>query len=102
MQCISDTHMELREGLRDLCAQFSPEYHRDHDEAATYPEEFVYALTEAGWLAAMIPEEFGGSGLGLTEASIIMEEVNRNGGNAGHCHGQMYNMSTLLRNGSNE
>ncbi|MEE9333038.1 MAG: acyl-CoA dehydrogenase family protein [Granulosicoccaceae bacterium] len=102
MQCISDSHMELRMALRDLCTQYPPEYHRAHDEAATYPDEFVKALTEAGWLAAMIPEEFGGSGLGLTEASIIMEEINRNGGNAGHCHGQMYNMSTLLRNGSDK
>ena len=102
MQSMSDSHMELREAMRDLCAQYSPEYHRDHDEKATYPEEFINALTEAGWLAAMIPEEFGGSALGLTEASIIMEEINRNGGNAGHCHGQMYNMSTLLRNGSDE
>ena len=102
MQCSSDNHMELREALRDLCAQFKPEYHRAHDEAATYPEEFINAITDAGWLAAMIPQEFGGSGLGLTEASVIMEEINRNGGNAGHCHGQMYNMSTLLRHGSDD
>lgn len=100
MQSASDNYMELREAMRDLCRQFSPEYHRGHDEKATYPVEFINALTKAGWLAAMIPEEFGGSGLGLTEASIIMEEINRSGGNAGHCHGQMYNMSTLLRNGS--
>ena len=100
MQSASDNHMELREAIRDLCGQFTPEYHRAHDENATYPTEFIKALTDAGWLAAMIPEEFGGSGLGLTEASIIMEEINRSGGNAGHCHGQMYNMSTLLRNGS--
>lgn len=102
MQSVSDNHMELREAMRDLCGQFTPEYHRSHDEKATYPAEFIKALTDAGWLAAMIPEEFGGSGLGLTEASIIMEEINRSGGNAGHCHGQMYNMSTLLRNGSDE
>jgi acyl-CoA dehydrogenase len=76
------------------------EYHRKHGAAETYPEEFITALTQAGWMAAMIPEEFGGSGLGLTEASIVMEEINRAGGNAGHCHGQMYNMSTLLRHGS--
>jgi len=82
------------------CAQFPPEYHRKFGENETYPEEFVDALTREGWLAAMIPEEYGGSGLGLTEASIIMEEVNRCGGNAGHCHGQMYNMGTLLRHGS--
>jgi acyl-CoA dehydrogenase len=97
-----DAHTELRQALRELCARFTPEYHRDHDANATYPAEFIDALTEAGWLAAMIPEEFGGSGLGLTEASIIMEEINRSGGNAGHCHGQMYNMGTLLRHGSKE
>ena len=67
-----------------------------HDAAATYPVEFIDALTRAGWLAAMIPEEYGGSGLGLTEATVVMEEINRSGGNAGHCHGQMYNMGTLL------
>lgn len=97
-----NTHDELREALRSLCREFSTEYHRRHGAAETYPEEFVDALTKAGWLAAMIPEEFGGSGLGLTEASIVMEEINRNGGNAGHCHGQMYNMGTLLRHGSGE
>ena len=95
-----DTHDDLRDALRALCAGFPPEYHRKHGAAETYPAEFVDALTEAGWLAAMIPEEFGGSGLGLTEASIVMEEINRSGGNAGHCHGQMYNMGTLLRHGS--
>jgi len=94
------THDDLRDALRGLCAGFAPEYHRLHGAKATYPVEFVDALTKAGWLAAMIPEEFGGSGLGLTEASIVMEEINRSGGNAGHCHGQMYNMGTLLRHGS--
>ena len=97
-----DTHTDLRDALRALCAQFPPEYHRKFGEDETYPEEFVDALTREGWLAAMIPEEYGGSGLGLTEASIIMEEVNRCGGNAGHCPGQMYNMGTLLRHGSDE
>ena len=95
-----DTHDDLRDALRALCAEFPPEYHRKHGAEETYPAEFVNALTEAGWLAAMIPEEYGGSGLGLTEASIVMEEINRSGGNAGHCHGQMYNMGTLLRHGS--
>jgi acyl-CoA dehydrogenase len=95
-----DIHAEMREALRELCARFPPEYHRNHDAGATYPKEFIDALTGAGWLAAMIPEEYGGSGLGLTEASIVMEEINRSGGNAGHCHGQMYNMGTLLRHGS--
>ncbi|MBC7282057.1 acyl-CoA dehydrogenase family protein [Hoeflea sp.] len=95
-----DSHNDLRDAISALCAEFPPEYHRKHGAAETYPEEFVDALTKAGWLAAMIPEEFGGSGLGLTEASIVMEEINRSGGNAGHCHGQMYNMGTLLRHGS--
>jgi acyl-CoA dehydrogenase len=97
-----DRFQEMREAMRDLCAQFPPEYHRTHDQNATYPVEFIDALTKAGWLAAMIPEEYGGSGLGLTEASVVMEEINRSGGNAGHCHGQMYNMGTLLRHGSAE
>ena len=95
-----DEHDDLRDALRQLCAEFPPEYHRRHGAEGTYPEEFVAALTKAGWLAAMIPEAHGGSGLGLVEASIVMEEINRCGGNAGHCHGQMYNMGTLLRHGS--
>jgi acyl-CoA dehydrogenase len=95
-----ESHAEMRQALRDLCSRFPPEYHRGHDAQATYPVEFIDALTQAGWLAAMIPEEFGGSGLGLTEATVVMEEINRSGGNAGHCHGQMYNMGTLLRHGS--
>jgi len=93
-------HQDLRDAIRDLCAQFPPEYFRKIDEARGYPDEFVGALTKAGWLAALIPQEYGGSGLGLTEASIIMEEINRCGGNSGACHGQMYNMGTLLRHGS--
>lgn len=96
----SSQHDELREALRGLCGQFTDDYHRDHAARDSYPEEFVDTLTREGWLAAMIPETYGGSGLGLTEASIIMEEINRSGGNAGHCHGQMYNMGTLLRHGS--
>jgi acyl-CoA dehydrogenase len=95
-----DKHQDIRDAVRVLCAEFPDEYHRKVDEARGYPEEFVEALTKAGWLAAMIPQEFGGSGLGLTEASVIMEEINRCGGNAGACHGQMYNMGTLLRHGS--
>ena len=93
---------DIREGVRAVCEQFPDEYHRDIDSRRDYPEAFVTALTEAGWLSAMIPEEFGGSGLGLVEASVIMEEINRCGGNAGACHGQMYNMGTLLRHGSDE
>jgi acyl-CoA dehydrogenase len=95
-------HAEIREGVRALCAQFAPAYFREVDERRGYPEAFVEALTRAGWLAALIPQEYGGSGLGLTEASVIMEEINRAGGNAGACHGQMYNMGTLLRHGSGE
>jgi len=93
---------DIRDAIRDLCAQFPPEYFRKIDEERGYPEEFVNTLTEAGWLAALIPEEYGGSGLSLTEASVIMEEINRNGGNSGVCHSQMYNMGTLLRHGSAE
>ena len=98
----TDGHQELREAVRDLRASFPAEYHRKIDEERGYPEAFVDALTEAGWLAALIPEEYGGSGLGLAEASVIMEEINRAGGNSGACHGQMYNMGTLLRHGSEE
>src|SRR5205085_6677309 len=90
----------IREAVRGLCAAFPDAYFRELDEARAYPETFVEALTKAGWLAALIPQEFGGSGLGLSEASVIMEEINRSGGNAGACHGQMYNMGTLLRHGS--
>ncbi|MBR9862706.1 MAG: acyl-CoA/acyl-ACP dehydrogenase [Rhodobacteraceae bacterium] len=96
----SAAHDDLREALRALCAGFAPEYHRKHAQDGTYPTEFIAALTRDGWLAAMIPESYGGAGLGLTEASVVMEEINRGGGNAGHCHGQMYNMGTLLRHGS--
>jgi acyl-CoA dehydrogenase len=97
---MTETHEDLRDAIRSLCATFPPEYHRKVDEDRAYPEDFVDALTKAGWMAALIPEEYGGSGLGLTEASIIMEEINRSGGNSGACHGQMYNMGTLLRHGS--
>jgi acyl-CoA dehydrogenase len=100
MSATNESHPELREAIRDLCAQFPGEYFRRVDEARGYPDEFVAALTKAGWLAALIPQEYGGSGLGLVEASIVMEEINRSGGNAGACHGQMYNMGTLLRHGS--
>ena len=93
-------YQDIRDAIRDLCTQFPDEYFRKVDEVRGYPEEFVNALTHAGWLAALIPQEYGGSGLGLTEASVIMEEINRNGGNSGACHGQMYNMGTLLRHGS--
>jgi acyl-CoA dehydrogenase len=95
-----DAHQEMREALRDLCGRFDSAYWQKVDHERGYPEAFVNALTEAGWLAALIPADYGGSGLGLAEASVIMEEVNLSGGNAGSCHGQMYNMGTLLRHGS--
>jgi acyl-CoA dehydrogenase len=94
------SHAEIRLAVRDLCKGFSPEYFRNIDQARAYPEEFVVALTKAGWLAALIPEAYGGAGLTLTEASVILEEVNRSGANSGACHGQMYNMGTLVRHGS--
>ena len=100
MQTSSDNYQDIRDAVRALCAQFPNAYHRKVDAARAYPEEFVTALTSAGWLAALIPTEYGGAGLGLTEASVIMEEINRSGGNCGACHGQMYNMGTLLRHGS--
>ena len=97
-----DAHADVREGVRALCSQFDGAYFQKIDEARGYPEAFVDALTRAGWLSALIPEEYGGSGLSLTAASVIMEEINRSGGNAGVCHGQMYNMGTVLRHGSEE
>ena len=93
-------HQDIRDAVRSLCEEFPPEYFRKIDEERGYPAQFVDALTQAGWMAALIPQEYGGSGLGLTEASVIMEEINRAGGNSGACHGQMYNMGTLLRHGS--
>ena len=95
-----DQYQEMREALRDLCSRYDSAYWQQVDHERGYPEAFVTAITEAGWLAALIPEQYGGSGLGLAEASVIMEEINLSGGNAGSCHGQMYNMGTLLRHGS--
>ena len=93
---------ELRSAIRQLCQRFPDEYWRGLDQKREYPEAFVQALTEAGWLAALIPDDYGGSGLGVTEASVILEEINRCGGNAGACHAQMYIMGTVLRHGSDE
>ena len=95
-----DLHHDLRTAVRELCGRFSDTYWRDLDREGDYPEEFVKTLTEAGYLAALIPEEYGGSGLGISEASIILEEVNHSGGNSAACHAQMYIMGTLLRHGS--
>ena len=95
-----DRFQDIRDAVRALCAGFPDEYHRRIDRERAYPEALVDALTKAGWLAALIPQDYGGSGLGLAEASVVMEEINRSGANAGACHGQMYNMGTLLRHGS--
>ncbi|HHW38746.1 MAG TPA: acyl-CoA/acyl-ACP dehydrogenase [Bacillales bacterium] len=97
-----DFHDELRKSVRNICSDYPDEYWRKLDETNSYPEEFVDALSKAGFLAALIPEEYGGSGLSIVEASIIMEEINRSGANAGACHAQMYTMGTLLRHGSEE
>ncbi|SUG28155.1 acyl-CoA dehydrogenase [Salmonella enterica subsp. arizonae] len=83
-----DKNQDIRDAVRSLCSEFDDKYHRRIDETKSYPEEFVNTLTKAGWLAALIPEEFGGSGLGLTEASISWKRSNRSGGNSGACHGQ--------------
>ena len=102
MQDTDTAYTDIRDAVRALCAEFPAEYHREVDQRRGYPEAFVDALTKAGWMAALIPQQYGGSGLGLCEASVIMEEINRAGGNSGACHGQMYNMGTLLRHGSAE
>jgi acyl-CoA dehydrogenase len=96
------THAELRQGIRELCARFGDEYWRKVDSASAYPQRFVDTLSEAGWLAALIPTEYGGAGLKLGDAAVILEEINRSGGNAAACHAQMYIMGTLLRHGSAE
>ncbi len=97
-----ESHSEIREGVRALCREFDSAYWQKVDEERGYPDAFVKALTDAGWLSALIPEEYGGSGLSMAAASVIMEEINRSGGNSGACHGQMYNMGTVLRHGSEE
>ena len=96
----NELHTDLRTAVRELCSRFPDGYWRELDAREAYPEEFVKTLTDAGYLAALIPEELGGSGLGIAEASIILEEVNRSGGNSAACHAQMYIMGTLLRHGS--
>jgi acyl-CoA dehydrogenase len=92
----------LREGVRQVVSAFDSRYWQEVDEARAFPEKFVTALTEAGWLAGLIPEAYGGSGLSLTEASVVMEEINRAGGNSGACHGQMYVMGCIVRHGSDK
>jgi acyl-CoA dehydrogenase len=97
-----EDYADIRDGVRSLCAEFPDEYFRRIDAERGYPEAFVNALTKAGWLAALIPQEYGGSGLSLAEASVIMEEINHAGGNSGACHGQMYVMNVLVRHGSEQ
>jgi acyl-CoA dehydrogenase len=92
----------VREAVRETCARFGDEYWRDVDARGAYPDDFVRALTDGGWLAVLIPEEYGGAGLGITEAALVLEEINRSGGNGAVCHAQMYTMGTLLRHGSDE
>ena len=95
-------HAEYRESVRELCRDFGSDYWQRVEADAAYPEAFVKALTDAGWLSVLIPAEYGGGGLGVTEASVILEEINRSGANSGACHAQMYIMGTLLRHGSAE
>jgi acyl-CoA dehydrogenase len=99
---LSEEQQKIRRSVREVCEQYPDEYWRELDRERRYPEEFVSALTEARWLGALIPEEYGGLGLGVIEASIILEEINRSGANGGACHAQMYTMGTLLRHGSEE
>jgi acyl-CoA dehydrogenase len=97
---VVEDHASIRSAVREFCQQFTDSYWREIDATRAYPTAFVCALTEAGWLSALIPEEYGGTGLGVAEASIILEEINRSGGNSGACHAQMYTMGTVLRHGS--
>ena len=93
---------DIREGVRNICEQFPNKYWQKLDSERAYPSEFVKALTDSGYLAVLIPEEFGGSGLGLAAATAILEEIHKSGGNAAACHAQMYTMGTILRHGSNK
>jgi acyl-CoA dehydrogenase len=97
---LSEDQLTIRNAVREICARYPDQYWREVDEQRQYPEAFVNELTSAGWLAALIPEEYGGAGLGITEASLILEEINRTGGNSAACHAQMYIMGTLLRHGN--
>ena len=97
---MSESFPEIRDAVRKLCAQFPGEYWRERDRERTYPTEFVQALTAAGFLSVLIPEEYGGSGLGLAAATAVLEEVHRSGCNGGACHAQMYTMGTILKHGS--
>ena len=95
-------HQDIRDAVAQLCGQYPGEYWREKDRNQEYPGEFVRALTEAGFLSCLIPEEYGGSGLGMSEAAVVMEEIHASGCNGGACHAQMYTMGTVLRHGSEE
>ena len=97
-----EEYSEIREAVSRLCNQFEGEYWQEKDRDRAYPTEFVKALTDAGYLSVLIPEEFGGSGLGISAACAIMEEIQKSGGNGGACHAQMYTMGTVLRHGTEE
>jgi len=97
---LTQEQLQIRDEIRKVCREFPDAYWREIDKKKEYPDAFVRKLSELGWLAALIPEEYGGTGLGLTEASIILEEINRSGGVATACHAQMYTMGTLLRHGN--
>src|SRR5581483_11354286 len=99
---LAQQYADIRQGVRDVCKAFDSVYWQQVEESSGYPEEFVQALTQAGWMAALIPEEFGGAGVDLTVASVSREEINRSGANSGACHAQMYTMGALLRHGSPE
>lgn len=101
-RALTQEQRQIRRAVGEICADFPGEYWRKLDAEGGYPEEFVRTLTAGGWLAALIPEEFGGGGLGILEASLILEEINRRGGNAAACHAQMYIMGSLVRHGSPE
>lgn len=100
--CENDEFAEIREAVRRLCAEYPGEYWRKLDEQRAYPSEFVDALTEAGYLSILIPEEYGGSGLTLSAAAAVLETIQAQGGNSGACHAQMYTMGTILRHGSDD
>src|SRR5574341_161452 len=99
---LTEEQLQIRDEIRKVCREFPDAYWREVDRKREYPDAFVRKLTELGWLAAPIPEPYGGSGLGIAESSIILEEINRSGGNATACHAQMYTMGTLLKHGSEE
>jgi acyl-CoA dehydrogenase len=99
---LSDDQQAIAEAVAEVCAKFPDSYWQDLESTGAYPEKFVRALTDLGWLSILIPEEYGGGGLGITEAAVVLEEIHRSGANANACHAQMYTMGTVLRHGSAE